>query len=412
MASITEYALIASVALSLVSIAYYIINSVGSLKLQSKADAEGRGIADDVTIVVPVYNEDEDTFRKCISSLSAQGAGLVVVGDSSLEPFQSITKEYGGRFVHQQARRGKRGSISNAMRYVHTKYVLFVDSDTVVPSGAVKSMLSRFSDTVGGVGAAVSANVQKTNRVSYCSEFFEKLKEVIFRSMSMHGSVMVLDGRCAMYRTELVKDFMLSKEYTENRVLGKRSLLAEDRHLTSHVIKSGFKAVIDYEVIVVTAPQKSFKLMFKQMVRWSRAGYFYFFRELTDGTYFRRGLFYSFEMTYMYLFPIALVLVSFLRLQPLFAHGVSRYLSYQASHLAYLMSLNFAALGHVSLIYTWMEVLVLIGLAVFGIAIAARIAKGRKLKTLIYGIVALLMMFVASIYGFLTVWRQDAWLTR
>ncbi len=412
MVSAYEYIFIASIAFSIVSLAYYLLNSLSSLKRQKYVNSEGNDDPEDVTIMVPVYNEDEATFRRCMKGISLQRARIVVVGDSCSEPYKSITKEFSGKFIYHPVRRGKRGSISEGMKYVNTKYVLFVDSDTIIPVGTLASMLSRFGGGVGGVGTAVSARIKSNDNVSYCSEFFEKLKEVVFRTMSVYGGVMVLDGRCAMYRTSLVKEFMLSKEYTENKLFGKKSLLAEDRHLTSYIIKTGFKAVIDYDILVVTSPQKSVGLMFKQMVRWSRAGYLYFFKELVDGTYLNRGLFYSFEMTYMYFFPILFLLLGFMRLDAVFVHGLGNYLAFQASHITYLLELNFARLGHGVMLYLWIQVLVLISVGVFAMAVAARIAKGTKLKTLALGAIALLMMLVASMYGLITIWEQNEWLTR
>jgi hypothetical protein len=148
------------------------------------------------------------------------------------------------------------------------------------------------------------------------------------------------------------------------------------------------------------------------MVRWSRAGYFYFFKELADGTYPKRGLFYSFEMAYMYIFPIMLLILGLMRFDVALTHGLGNYLAYQLHHALFLLEFNFARLGHGFMISLWMQALVLFGLAMFGIAIASRIAKGRKLKTMAYGIVALLMVFVASMYGLFTVWKQNDWLTR
>jgi cellulose synthase/poly-beta-1,6-N-acetylglucosamine synthase-like glycosyltransferase len=412
MHGITSYVFLVTIAFSIISFSYYLINSISSLKLKDNKKRIENYTYQDVTIMVPVYNENEKIFRNCIKSLASQKSKLLVIGDSSLEPYKTITEEYGGNFIHQHEHKGKRGTISNGMLHVKTKFVMFVDSDTSVPDGAVTSMLSKFENNVGGVGTAVSAEIKKSSRISYCSEFFEKLKEVMFRSMLMYGSVMVLDGRCAMYRTDLVKDFMLSDTYINNRIFGRKSILAEDRHLTSYIINSGYKAVIDYNVTVVTVPQKNLKLMFKQMVRWSRAGYFYFFNELFNGAYFKRGIFYSFEMTYMYLFPIALIFLGLMRLNLIFMHGIGNYIAFEARHTVSLLSLNFAALGHNFFLYTMVQALVILGLALFGIAIASRIAKGRKLRTLVYGIATLLMMLVASMYGLFTIWKQNEWMTR
>ena len=87
-----------------------------------------------VTIAMPVYNEDVDVFRESIESVAMQGCKFVVVGDSSDEPYRSMVEKAGGKFILQEIRGGQKKAISRAFDFVHTEFVLLVDSDTILPS--------------------------------------------------------------------------------------------------------------------------------------------------------------------------------------------------------------------------------------------------------------------------------------
>ncbi|EQD49933.1 glycosyltransferase, partial [mine drainage metagenome] len=161
------------------------------------------------------------------------------------------------------------------MHYVDTPYVMFVDSDTLLPADSVADLLSSFTSEVGGVGANLRI-VEDGRVLSYAAEFVERSREVILKAMNHNGHVMILDGGAAIYRTELVKPFILSKEFYDYRVLGRKSVAGDDRQLTSYVIKSGYKAIKNYDVNVTTPSQKSLKSYYRQQVRWARNGWYYF----------------------------------------------------------------------------------------------------------------------------------------
>ena len=122
-------------------------------------------------------------FRQVIVSIKLQGAPFIVVGDSSLEPYKSITEENGGRFIHLMERGGKKNALVQGLKEVNTEYVMFVDSDTIIPADTVKSMLSYFADGIAGVGVNIHIKNNGTS-VSYASEFIERLTEMISKSLS------------------------------------------------------------------------------------------------------------------------------------------------------------------------------------------------------------------------------------
>ncbi|SMD31177.1 glycosyltransferase family 2 protein [Picrophilus oshimae] len=403
--------------IALVSFFYYILNSYYA-RVYNDDDNKIKGNIKDVTAVIPVYNENPEIFESVIKSLINQCGSLIVVGDSSYEPYRSITEKFNGRFIYLKKHSGKRLALVEGIKNVKTRYVLFVDSDTLVPEKATLSMLSKFKRNVGGVG--VNINIKNDGSgIAYASEFIERVREVIFRAMSYHGSILVADGRCAMYLTEAVRPLLLSNDFMNKKILGKKTMLGDDIQITSYLIKSGYKVVKDYNVTVQTEPQRDFKRFFRQQIRWSRNGWYYFFKNISNGTARRAGWFYSFDLLYMYIIPIAgLILVS---LRLIFYLFVFRHLDYDAYYMMRFIMHDIIPIARHHFINEFYYIHILtsavtdifgtVGEGFFILTVMGRIPK-KRLRTLAYGALGLLIMFIANIYGLFTFWRQGSWLTR
>ena len=393
--------------LTLATVFYYLINSYSSMRYISQTDYS---LVDPnkATIVIPVYNEKENIFTEAIDSVSRQGCSFVVVGDSSYEPYKAITETRGGLFVHQKSRQGKKKALALAMGYLSTEYVMFMDSDTILPENAVSSMMSHFVNNVGGVGANLT--IKKTgDPISYASEFVERSREVIFRAMSAHGNVMNLDGACVMYRTDIIRPFIMSKEFSDFSIMGKSSPLGDDWQMTGYIIKNGYKAVKDYTTKVQCYPQENVKKFFRQNLRWSRSNWIRFGRELREGTIIKAGGFYTLEMVYTFALPFIALGIGIFKLYSFFLFN---HASFQAGDIfAFALFGDLNTLGSHLFIRVAVALMNLGGSAIFLGAVVQRMS-GERLKTIAYGALALGVLFVTSIYGLLTFWKGNSWGTR
>ena len=415
-AMIFFYIYLMLIVFSVISLIYYLINSYSSVFYHDDGNVEGHSPSE-VTIIVPVYNEDVSTFERVMRGLQFQGSRIIVVGDSSLEPYRSITESSGGTFLYKEQREGKRKAIAHAMRLVNTPFVMFVDSDAVLPPNAVNNLLKKFRNEVGGVSGLIKID-NDGSAVSYSSEFSERVREVILKATSMHGNVLYLDGACSVYRTDLVSDFILSDEFKEYKVMGRKSLLGDDRQLSSFVIKSGYKIARNFNVVVTTKSQKDFKSYFRQQVRWARTGWVSLFRDARNGTLRKAGPFYSFEIFYVYVIPLLLFIIGFFRfgfyLMPLFHHIGHMDVYFLESYAVFVFTTTFMGF-HVASKFLLARVFTTVanvaGSTVFGIAVSATMVK-EKLKTFAYGSISLVLMFAAAIYGLFTFWKQGKWMTR
>ncbi|MCL4329355.1 MAG: glycosyltransferase [Candidatus Thermoplasmatota archaeon] len=410
---------IAIAAISFISFAFYMYSAGTSLFFPTQKEDFTHSVAE-VTVVIPVFNEDEALFRSVVESVRRNEVRFLVVGDRCLEPYKEITESRGGTFINNVMGPGKKGAIATGISHVDTRFVLFLDSDAILPPGGVQSLVNNFGPTIGGCSGII--RVHRDGRgISYSAEFVERSREVILRSMNAHGNVMILDGCCAMYRADLVRPFMLSDEFLKDTFAGKPVVTGDDRRLTSLVIRSGFKAIRDFSVKVEVPAPKNVKTYVRQQVRWSRSGWLSFFRDVKNGTAMRAGRFYNVTLFYVYLVPLIMFALLALRLSlpfvwvityrpQLFLHDPFGVLV-KLTWFSIFSGFSVKDLGLIHFLRVLGTALAMVGASAFGIAISDTMIKER-LKTFVYGMFAMMVMFIVNVYGLLTIWKQYSWMTR
>lgn len=393
--------------LTAISFIYFLVNAIISWRYTRNAPRV-EASPTEITILVPVYNEDPAIFEESMKGASSQGCQVIVVGDSCNEPYRSIAEKYGARFIYKENREGQKKAIQRGMIEVNTKYTLLIDSDTVLPEGSALAMASNFRSDVGGVGPNLVVENTGTPQ-AYGAEFLERSREVVYRAMSVHNSVIHLDGACIMYRTSIIKPFILYGDFTTLAVAGKKTLMGEDWQLALHTISKGYKLVKDYDVHVITHPQKSMKKFFLQNIRWSRSEWIRLFRELKSGNPWRTGRFYTFELVYTYMLPIIALALLLIRVYAFFSSfSGPEFLLDIVRGIFLLNKHELASIFYGKITFGMGSD---IGTIVFLGTVVTNIKKER-LKTLGYGALASGILFVTMIYGLLTFWKTTKWLTR
>ncbi len=408
------YMELALLIISAISFLFYTVSSIYSHLHRDDTTSYGHSV-DDVTVVIPVYNQEPGVFRESISSVKANNARFIVVGDRCVSPYKEITEEFGGTFMEGDVMPGKNGAMATGIRNVKTEFTLFLDSDSTLPPGGIQKLVDTFAPDVGGVGAVIKLKGDGGG-ISYGAEFVERVREVILRSMNHKGSVMLLDGCCSMYRTELVRRFVLSDEFLRGRFLGRPVFHAgDDRKLTGFVIRNRYRAIRNFSVKVETGAPGNMKEYLKQQVRWARSGWMSFFKEIRNGTTREGGTFYKINLFYMYVIPVLIFGITLARsyhiIYRLFAEQFSDFLT----QFPYLLTDAIIPHGHAMISAATASAFALIrfisfcftvvGPLVFASAVLETMTRER-IKTFFFGLIALSVMFLATIYGLFTVWKQ------
>jgi cellulose synthase/poly-beta-1,6-N-acetylglucosamine synthase-like glycosyltransferase len=390
-----------------IPVAYLLVNAYLAGKRRPARTREAVPLTD-VTVLMPVHGQAPELFRESIESVARQGCPFVVVGDASLEPYRTLTEERGGRFVYLETHTGKKGALAAGLPSVRTPYVLLVDSDTVLPPHAAIDLARYFVPGVGGVGANLS--VKDTHRATaYCGEFVERAREVVLRAMSSRGSVLYLDGACAMFRTDLIRPFVASTEFQDLRVLGRPSPLGDDWQLTDHVLRTGYSTVRAYDVRAVAPPKATFSEFVRQNVRWSRSNWIRLGRFLSGRGPRNRGAFFTFEMLGVYALPL-ITLATLLSRVPLLMHDLAQ-LSPSLSGFGLLLLHAIVGIPRGLTGAVARLALTVVGAFATGVYLGTLLRTSRhpRLRMVAYGAVGTGILFVTAVYGLLTFWKRPTW---
>ncbi|MCW4025667.1 MAG: glycosyltransferase family 2 protein [Candidatus Bathyarchaeota archaeon] len=160
---------------------------------------------DQVTIVIPVKNE-ELAISKVIDELLSEGyQNILVIDGYSTDNTLNIIKEKSGvQFIHQHGR-GKTGAVKTAIDNVATPYMLVIDGDFTYPAKDIWKLLAHchiYSQVIG---------VRDRKNISYIHRFGNK---VITQAFNLLFSANLSDVCSGMYllNTEVARQLELSSK--------------------------------------------------------------------------------------------------------------------------------------------------------------------------------------------------------
>ena len=104
----------------------------------------------DLTIIIPVYNVEE-YLDDCIESVLCQKTSylydVVIVNDCSLDNSSLILDKYKNhklvKIINHTLNQGVAAARNTGLKDLHSNYVMFVDSDDILPENTVEDMLEK-----------------------------------------------------------------------------------------------------------------------------------------------------------------------------------------------------------------------------------------------------------------------------
>jgi hyaluronan synthase len=232
------------------------------------------GLTKDLTtsVIVPVYDEPEETFRAVLTAVRRNNPTEVIVAvDGGSASIATVAAEYGAH-VLRIAKTGKRGAIAAGFAVAaNTDIVVVLDSDTVWSDGMLPELLKPFADPrVGGVTPTQRIMSPDLNPVRRLADWIEDLRySLTVRAQSIFGQVGCLPGRTIAYRRSAFEDAV--QALTGQKVLGVPMKIGDDRVLTGELLRAGWRTVYQSTALVLTEAPDTWVRFWRQQLRWARS---------------------------------------------------------------------------------------------------------------------------------------------
>jgi len=229
----------------------------------TQQDARQSPLADELTVIVPAYNE-ADSIADTIKSLLTQSTPpqrIVIVDDCSSDDTGAIAESFGVDVVRPPQNTGsKAGAQTFALQGVTTEYVMAVDADTVLADDGIERLARALEDErVAAASGFVLPRRVKT--VWERGRYVEYLYSFTFPKpvQDYYGRPLISSGCFSMYRT----DVLCSVGGWSTRTM------AEDMDLTWTLYEHGWKVRFVPEATCYPLEPAHLPFLSKQLRRWS-----------------------------------------------------------------------------------------------------------------------------------------------
>jgi hyaluronan synthase len=238
-----------------------------------------------VSIVLPVYNEDPELFRRVLGSIGSQTRlpdRVWIVDDASssrdcLHLAERWAAQHGALFdvrVHAfPENRSKR--FAQAVAFEHdadADIFITIDSDTVMAPDAVEECLKAFADpeVFGVAGLVLGLNwshslLTRVIDIEFVTNFIQGRA-----ALGKLGSVLTTCGALAAYRSAPCREHL--DEYLHETFLGASVQNGDDRKLTQYSLLRG-KVVFQETFVGRAALPESLGHLVRQRTRWYTSFY-------------------------------------------------------------------------------------------------------------------------------------------
>ena len=214
-----------------------------------------------ISIIIPIYNQRTVITQvvEAVSVSTYKNIEIIAVNDGSIDNTGELLDKLvaSGKYpklkVIHQANGGKRKAVANGFYHAKGKFVMLIDSDSIIDSHAVEEFMKAFlSDPkIGGaVGHVKVANAGKNWLTKFQDTWYDYSFNIA-KSMEAHfGAVICISGCLAAYRREAIERFM--PFWSESTRIG------EDKELTMYAfappkVKTQLESVFGEKFWVPTA---------------------------------------------------------------------------------------------------------------------------------------------------------------
>jgi len=281
------------------------IFAVGWISFRSEACGK---VPDDlVSVIIPTYNQ-ESLITQVVDAIflsTYPNLEVVAVDDGSKdgtgEILDYLAEQYPGLKVIHKPNGGKRTAVARGFYASTGRFVVLIDSDSVVDKYAIEELLKAFaanSDIGGVVGNAKILNARR-NILTKCQDaWYDYAFNIHKTTESTFGTVLCCSGCLAAYRREAISRFIpywvrATVQNSDDRDLTSYAMAtpwakseltptsekllesmanyddAEDRALTAQALTEWKTVYVPTAVVYTEAPETR-KMYFRQQTRWKK----------------------------------------------------------------------------------------------------------------------------------------------
>ena len=234
-----------------------------------------------LTVIVPAYNEGASVRVALRSALGADYPAdkleILAIDDGSRddtwEHIVAMAEEAPDRIVpiRQARNQGKREALRTGFLRASGEVVVTVDSDSKLDRHALRAIVAPI--VADPEIAAVAGRVLVLNREAnlltrlLSARFFITF-DLARAAQSRFGAVLCTPGALSAYRLSAVREVL--ERWSSQTFLGSPCTIAEDRALTTWLLRQGYRSVYQRTAVVETLMPTDLRRMARMLVRWER----------------------------------------------------------------------------------------------------------------------------------------------
>jgi hyaluronan synthase len=223
------------------------------------------------SVIIPVVDEPEDSFREVLARIVEQRPTevIVVINGPRNVALEKICADFGILWRWTETA-GKRNALRLGVGLSRGEISILVDSDTLWTPGTLEELVKPFRDPrVGGVTTRQRILAPGRNMLTRWADWLENVRaEYSMPAMSVLGTVGCLPGRTIAFRRTILVGCM--HRFLTERFLGVFLEVSDDRTLTNYALMAGYRTVYQSTSLVYTDAPMSLRPLVKQQLRWAR----------------------------------------------------------------------------------------------------------------------------------------------
>lgn len=234
-----------------------------------------------IAVIVPAYDEGAAVRVALESALASDYpedlVHVIAIDDGSRddtwEHIAAVAAAHPGRItaIRQPRNGGKREALRTAFERTDAEIAITVDSDSKLDRGALRAIVAPMladPEVAAVAGRVLVLNREDNLLTRLVSARFYLTFDLARAAQSRFGAVLCTPGALSAYRMAAVREVLA--RWSTQTFLGEPCTIAEDRALTTWLLRAGHRSVYQRTAVVETLMPTTLLRMARMLVRWER----------------------------------------------------------------------------------------------------------------------------------------------